>query len=85
MLKAGEKVFPLHEYTKEELRNAPLLLLHSTGNCPDISVEDRGTEHKMEPFCSIYGLNVKKAVSPRDLVYLEEFHYVIISEMARIF
>ncbi|WP_427108892.1 hypothetical protein [Lysinibacillus xylanilyticus] len=72
----GERFY--FDFSDCEYEQAPLFTLNSTGNSPDMFIEDRGTLFSISTYCQHCGLKEKEQLSPLviDTTEMEDRHLV---------
>ncbi|MGE7952818.1 hypothetical protein [Lysinibacillus xylanilyticus] len=75
----GERFY--FDFSESEYEQAPLFTLNSTGNSPDMFIEDRGTLFSISTYCQHCGLLEKEQLSPLviDTTKIRDRHLVHVS------
>ncbi|MGA3600714.1 hypothetical protein [Lysinibacillus agricola] len=75
----GERFY--FDFSESEYEQAPLFTLNSTGNSPDMFIEDRGTLFSISAYCQHCGLLEKEQLSPLviDTTKIRDRHLVHVS------
>ncbi|MGE7913431.1 hypothetical protein [Lysinibacillus xylanilyticus] len=75
----GERFY--FDFSESEYEQAPLFTLNSTGNSPDMFIEDRGTLFSISTYCQHCGLLEKEQLSPLviDTTKMRDRHLVHVS------
>ncbi|KOY80418.1 hypothetical protein I6G82_21465 [Lysinibacillus macroides] len=75
----GERFY--FEFSEQEYKQAPLFTLNSTGNSPEMFVEDKGTLFSLSTHCKSCGLMAKEQLSPIviDTSQMKDRHLVHVS------